>query len=39
MKPITMEKLVYIYANARLLNKITAVDYEETNVVTTTCTA
>jgi len=32
MKPSTMEKLVYIHANARLLNKITAVDYEETNV-------
>ena len=32
LKPSTMEKLVYIHANARLLNKITAVDYEETNV-------
>ena len=32
LKPSIMETLVYIHANTRLLDKITAVDYEETNV-------
>jgi len=27
-----METLMYIHANTRLLDKMTAVDYEETNV-------
>ena len=32
LKPSTMETLMYIHANTRLLDKMTAVDYEETNV-------
>lgn len=32
LKPSTMEKLVYIHANTRLLDKITAVDYVEDHV-------
>jgi hypothetical protein len=32
LKTDTMEKLVYIHANTRLMDKITAVDYEEAHV-------
>jgi hypothetical protein len=32
LNPNTIDKLVYIPANTCLLNKITAVDYEEENV-------
>ena len=33
LKPSTMEKMVYIHANTRLLDKVTEVDYVEDNVV------
>ena len=32
LKTATMDKLVYIHANTRLLDKINEVDYEEQNV-------
>lgn len=32
LKASTMEKLVYIHTNTRLMDKITAVDYEEQTV-------
>lgn len=32
LKPKTIEKMVYIHANDRLLDKINDVDYHETNV-------
>jgi hypothetical protein len=32
LKPKTIEKVVYIHANNRLLDKVNAVDYHEANV-------